>query len=87
MTVAVLRVDGVEHLVLGVERPSPKGRLTLAEREVLEQVHLGRSIQAVATRRGTTSRTVRKQLRAALAKLGLRSPLEVGARPFAERDP
>lgn len=54
-------------------------RLTAGEIQVLAQVCGGYSAKQIARLRGTSARTVEKQKQTAMAKLGLRSVLELAA--------
>ena len=60
-------------------------RLTPAERAVAAQAARGASNEEIAARRGTTERTVRKQLDAVYRKLGVRSRVELALDPRASK--
>lgn len=92
---ARLEVDGVELVVLSwpIGRaglpPSPAlpegaARLTDAERDVIQLVLAGHTDAEIAERRGTSARTVHKQVASAYRKLGVRSRRELWAK--SERD-
>lgn len=55
-------------------------RLSVREGEVLDELCDGRSAQEIATAAGVSLTTVRAQIRAVLAKLGVRSQLQAVAR-------
>lgn len=77
----VARVGGLEVMV--VSYPSPDGgrpALSEGERDVVRLALDGRSNREIAAARGTSLRTVVKQLDAAYKKLGVHSRTELAAR-------
>ncbi|MBK7400754.1 MAG: helix-turn-helix transcriptional regulator [Myxococcales bacterium] len=79
MNLTVVRVDGVDHLILSVETRPGSVALTTTERKVLRCAQLGDSNSTIARARGVSVHTISKQLRSGLAKLGLRSRAELQA--------
>jgi DNA-binding NarL/FixJ family response regulator len=74
-------LDGREVLMLSYpHEPSlPLERLTTAEREITVAVLAGRKNAEIARSRGTSPRTIAKQVAAAMAKLGVRGRGELAA--------
>lgn len=79
MNLTVVRVDGVDHLILSLETRQGLVALTAAERKVLRCAQRGDSNPTIARARGVSLHTISKQLRNGLAKLGLRSRAELRA--------
>lgn len=77
-----LATKGLEFAVLEwpvQARPPHWGRLTRAEREVVQLALAGLSNEAIALRRGSALRTVANQLASAYARLGVGSRAELAA--------
>nr|HEX4315819.1 LuxR C-terminal-related transcriptional regulator [Kofleriaceae bacterium] len=70
-----LQVGGDTYVV--VSYPDPSDKLTPAERSVVQHVLEGASAAAIAAVRGTSVRTVHKQLESAYRKLGVTSRAEL----------
>ncbi|MBL8720471.1 MAG: helix-turn-helix transcriptional regulator [Myxococcales bacterium] len=87
MNLTVVRVDGVDHLILSVESRSGSLVLTATERKVLRYAQRGDSNATIARARGVSVHTISKQLRSGLAKLGLRSRAELQAFGSEEIEP
>jgi DNA-binding NarL/FixJ family response regulator len=75
LELSLLRIDGEELAVLShpVDEPVPLEGLTEAERQVTADVVDGLSNAQIAMRRGTTPRTVAKQVASIFGKLGIGS--------------
>jgi DNA-binding NarL/FixJ family response regulator len=81
VTLFECRVEGARILVLSVAPGTDTLRkLTAAEQNVALLAAEGLSNQAIATRRGSTVRTVAKQLASVFEKLSIRSRIELAAR-------
>jgi DNA-binding CsgD family transcriptional regulator len=85
-----VRVAGEEYVVFSYdvdERPLrlDAHRLTAAEKSVVTLLRAGLSSAEIATRRGTSVRTVSNQLAAIYGKVGVNSRRELCARLESER--
>lgn len=68
-----LTVKGQEVLLISFPRPRDPAALTPAEREVASMLLLGRRNREIAQLRGTTVRTINKQVESLYLKLEVRS--------------
>jgi len=75
-------IGGVEVEVISDDAPRAldEHRLSAAEREVASLLFHGASNEEIARRRGTSPRTVEKQVASCLRRLGVRSRAELIAR-------
>jgi DNA-binding CsgD family transcriptional regulator len=78
--IAVLQLDDVELIVLGLEVEAAAPGLTRAEQEVVRLVLDGCSNQEIARRRNASAKTVANQLLMIYRKLGIVSRFELAAR-------
>jgi DNA-binding CsgD family transcriptional regulator len=78
--VAVLQIDDVELVVLGLRAEVPVPELSDAEQGVVQLVLDGCSNQEVARRRGASVKTVANQLQMIYRKLGIGSRFELATR-------
>jgi len=72
-TIERLSVRGQDVLLIGFELPRGPTTLTPAEREVASLLVLGKRNREIAEARGTTVRTINKQVESLYVKLGVRS--------------
>lgn len=72
-TIHRLSVNGQEVLLIGFEVPRGPPTLTPAEHEVASLLVLGKRNREIAEARGTTVRTINKQVESLYLKLGVRS--------------
>jgi DNA-binding CsgD family transcriptional regulator len=75
LELSIVWIDGEELAVLShrLEASTPLAGLSEAEREVAAEVAEGLSNEQIARRRGTTSRTIAKQVASIFRKLGIGS--------------
>jgi DNA-binding CsgD family transcriptional regulator len=78
--IAVLELDDVELIVLGLEAEAAAPELTRAEQEVVRLVLDGCSNREIAQRRNASVKTVANQLMMIYRKLGIVSRFELAAR-------
>jgi DNA-binding NarL/FixJ family response regulator len=78
--VAVLQIDDVEIVVLGLRAEVTVPELSQAEQGVVQLVLDGCSNQEVARRRGASVKTVANQLQMIYRKLGIGSRFELATR-------
>lgn len=74
------RADGAIAVISAPTRDPLRDQLTTAERAIVARIAAGDSNRAIATARGTSSRTVANQIAAIFAKLGVASRAELIAR-------
>jgi len=90
LRVTTIEIDGQTLVVLSHATQAPDdvlGGLPASEREVLRHVLEGRSQQEIAGLRGTSPRTVAKQIERAYRRLGVRSKAELAALIADRRGP
>lgn len=82
LRVGEVEIDGVLYHVVShpLDAPPPRANLTSAEREIAERILAGWSQVAIAAARGTSPRTVAKQVELLYRKVGVQSRAELMAR-------
>ncbi len=82
LELSIVWIDGEELAVLShrLDTPAPLAGLTEAERHVAADVIEGFTNEQIATRRGTSSRTIAKQVASVFRKLGIGSRRQLFAK-------
>jgi DNA-binding CsgD family transcriptional regulator len=81
LEVLTFSVQGDEYAIIGFETgvSDPPGGITASERCILEQLLSGRRPAEIARARARSVNTVKNQIRALYAKLGVKSRVELTA--------
>ena len=82
LELSIVWIDGEELAVLShrLDAPAPLAGLTEAERHVAADVIEGFTNEQIATRRGTSARTIAKQVASVFRKLGVGSRRQLFAK-------
>ncbi len=82
LEISIVWIDGEELAVLShrLDTPAPLAGLTEAERHVAADVIEGFTNEQIATRRGTSARTIAKQVASIFRKLGVGSRRQLFAK-------